>query len=362
VNLFKILSSGDGRINEPNISAFLGYLLDATESHGLESRLIEKILEKIIDKNCSDIRTKWQKLFLNNNQTIKNFSKQSGYAITVELEKVVTLSNDKRRDIDIIVKIFSSNNEKKPLCIVCIENKIDTNSISKGQLDEEFEGIRKEHKTDPIIFIYLTPDSTKAKDEFEVFRNNSTEKDNMLLAHITWNDIAEILRTILAEESQGLIESIHEYSRYTLKAFLNFISSNFKSYIAETEATRGRKNYGKPIREYFLDVWKDSNITYPITVDELKNRIRKDIKEYSGTDIHEGTLQAQVYMYTVNEKNRGHYGVNSPYSDEKNLFYYCDRKLCKYDAENLSQEVNIFYKNIATGEIVFISTKNKNNE
>lgn len=78
----------------------------------------------------------------------------------------------------------------------------------------------------------------------------------------------------------------------------------------------------------------------------------------------EGTLQAQVYMYTVNEKNRGHYGINTPYSAEKNLFYYCtaERKLCKYNAENLPQEVDIYYKDIATGDIISISTKDINNE
>ncbi|MFA6145651.1 MAG: hypothetical protein WCW84_11515 [Sulfurimonas sp.] len=120
MNLFKILSSGDGRINEPNVSAFLGFLLDSSESHGLESRFVEKILEKVFYSFSTDGIGPWQKLFLNNNNpiSIKNLSKQSGYTITVELEKIVTLSNDKRRDIDIVFKIFSSsNNEKKPLCV-----------------------------------------------------------------------------------------------------------------------------------------------------------------------------------------------------------------------------------------------------
>ena len=35
MNIFKILASGNGTIKEPSVSAFLGYLLNPKEDHGL---------------------------------------------------------------------------------------------------------------------------------------------------------------------------------------------------------------------------------------------------------------------------------------------------------------------------------------
>jgi len=36
MNIFRILSSNDGSINEPNVSSFLAYLLDPNEDHGFQ--------------------------------------------------------------------------------------------------------------------------------------------------------------------------------------------------------------------------------------------------------------------------------------------------------------------------------------
>ena len=44
MNIFKILSSYDGSIKEPNISSFLAYLLDFNEDHGLSDLLLKSIL------------------------------------------------------------------------------------------------------------------------------------------------------------------------------------------------------------------------------------------------------------------------------------------------------------------------------
>lgn len=37
MNIFRILSSNDGSINEPNVSSFLAYLLDPSEDHGISN-------------------------------------------------------------------------------------------------------------------------------------------------------------------------------------------------------------------------------------------------------------------------------------------------------------------------------------
>jgi hypothetical protein len=57
MNIFKILSSNDGTLKEPNVSSFLAYLLDPNEDHGLGDSLLKSILsdfESLKDKDFSD--------------------------------------------------------------------------------------------------------------------------------------------------------------------------------------------------------------------------------------------------------------------------------------------------------------------
>ena len=48
MNIFKILSSGDGSIKEPSISAFLGYLLDPRQEHGLKDGLLKALIGPLV--------------------------------------------------------------------------------------------------------------------------------------------------------------------------------------------------------------------------------------------------------------------------------------------------------------------------
>ena len=48
MNIFKILASGDGTINEPNVSAFLGYLLNPKEDHGLRDEFLKRVIRDLI--------------------------------------------------------------------------------------------------------------------------------------------------------------------------------------------------------------------------------------------------------------------------------------------------------------------------
>ena len=44
MNIFKILASGNGNISETNVSAFLGYLLNPNEDHGLKDEFVKLFL------------------------------------------------------------------------------------------------------------------------------------------------------------------------------------------------------------------------------------------------------------------------------------------------------------------------------
>ena len=51
MNIFKILSSGDGTIKEPNLSAFLAYLLNPKADHGLGSSFLQKVLKPFMEES-----------------------------------------------------------------------------------------------------------------------------------------------------------------------------------------------------------------------------------------------------------------------------------------------------------------------
>ncbi|MBQ3650162.1 MAG: PD-(D/E)XK nuclease family protein [Treponema sp.] len=51
MNIFKILSSYNGSIKEPNISSFLAYLLDLNEDHGLSDLLLKNIILDFQNQN-----------------------------------------------------------------------------------------------------------------------------------------------------------------------------------------------------------------------------------------------------------------------------------------------------------------------
>ena len=97
MNIFRILSSNDGSINEPNVSSFLAYLLDPNEDHGISSLLLQELL--------SDI-TKINPDFLNKikfNDRITDLSKYSGYSINIIPELSVNLEKKGKRKEEILI-------------------------------------------------------------------------------------------------------------------------------------------------------------------------------------------------------------------------------------------------------------------
>lgn len=221
MNIFKILASGDGSIKEPNVSAFLGYLLDPNKEHGLKDFLLRAVLNELIKENTIS------SLMINEN--IVNLTNDSNFKVEVELEKKVILNSGDQRDIDIVISIF----EKTELIfLLCIENKIRANSVTKNQLNEQLEGIQKEFPNTTTGFIYLTPASCqKCKKEYSEF---ITTHANIPATHLLWSShIYDWMVDMLIEESKGEIEPIFEYSKYTIKAFMNFIKTDFQSYKEE---------------------------------------------------------------------------------------------------------------------------------
>lgn len=347
MNIFKILSSGDGSIKEPNISAFLGYLLDPNKEHGLKDFLLKSVISPLIINN-----DKLSELQINDN--IVNLTNESKFRVNVELEKKVKNTKNKDRYIDIVISIYNISNLEQPLFVICIENKIRTTSITKNQLKEQVDGISKKYADIPIGFIYLTPTKTTASiQEYEDFKK---EYSIIPSYHLFWNDanddsvndsIYQLLVDMLEKEAKGRMEPIFEYSKYTIKAFINFIDSDFQSYLEEKSNINKKLKYKQPIRWYIRQVFNElaENKTYKIS--EIKKKVSDLVYKDNNLAINKGTLNAQVYMSIVNEKNRIHYNVNEKNHDKFDLFYYIDDSkslIKKYPKETGVDGIKILYQ------------------
>lgn len=348
MNIFKILSNGDGSVQEPNVSAYLGYLLDPNQEHGLQDNFLKIFLEPIIED--SNIMNNIK----NSENSVIDLSRNSEYSVEIVLEKKVKTKNNKDRDIDIVIYIYNKRNEI--LSIICVENKIRNSSAKKGQLDEELEGIKNEIKAEnkevSLAFIFLTPDkSTNVVKEFLEFKSKYSD---IVSKHYSWQEgdgdnsesIIKMLTRILEVETIGLIEPINEYSKYTMKAFLNFIRSDFSSYKKEKEYKRTK--FKKAFREYIRDVYNELEFDKNINVSDLKDRVsRKVLKDNLGIEINQGTLNAQIYCAIVNAKVRKHYNIKYSNKDKFDMFYYTNESdtsfVKKIDINNPPNNINYFY-------------------
>lgn len=364
MNIFKVLSSNDGSINEPNVSSFLAYLLDPNENHGLGSRFVESFLSPIVLNN----KEYFKELIYNNR--LRDLSRNSLYEVRVQAEVKVIIPNNRNkrrtRDIDILIEIYERKNlQSVPKYSFCIENKIKDGAIIKGenQLFEEITGLISYYNSpsitleQPLVsFIFLTPATSKrAMDEFSELLVDLKEKSlSVPNLHMTWgleedshvqDSIASLLTEILTDETKGKIEPIYEYTKHTIKSFISFIKSGFKSYKEEKTLSNEKNDYGKPVIQYIKDFYHLVEVGKDIEHNDLKKWVTDEIKKVSGLTIKSANFDGS---YIVNERNRRYYGVNNPYKMEKNLFYYPDESnkkiIRKIDYTNLPSNIMVYWK------------------
>lgn len=192
MNIFDTLVRGKGCINEENITSFLAYLLDPTEDHDLKNIFLNEFL-KLIGMSESEIES------LSTND--------------IEIELEYSVEDDKEKRIDIVIKTKDH--------VIAIENKISEQSKQKNQLQEEYDGLKKDKiaANTPIIMCYLVPENKGEK---------ITIKDNDKQCVVLWSDIMNELTSILQQENSAEINPINDYVKHTLKAFINFMNSTLK--------------------------------------------------------------------------------------------------------------------------------------
>lgn len=359
MNIFRILSSYDGSINEPNVSSFLAYLLDPSEDHGLSGLLLQNMLEEFIMQDKAFL----SKITYNNH--ITDLSRLSRFNIIISPEFAVYLNREntkKKRDIDILIEIIETGSDK-PLYSICIENKITDSSIIKNdsQLEEELEGIKNyyaENASDPEIYlIYLTPyPSIKSNESY-----HKLEYDRKI--HLFWdnadNSIFSKLNSIFKDESSGKIDPINDQAMYLIKSFQSFIRTGFKSYVEEKKERQEKNSYGKPVIEYLGEYAGLLSKDKIYNIDEIREGLACYVKEKSGIELHKATRNAHILLSTVNDRNRGHYGIKDPADNRKNIFYYTNPDYSKKEVKLFDPPANpdilIFFKNVDTDEIDYKS-------
>ena len=205
MNIFEILSQGKGAINEENVSAFLAYLLNPNETHGVKDIFFRKFIGLLDDSE---------------------FSKDDTLKVrNIQLE-VPFYSKDKKhkRIIDILIECHS---ELLGDYIIEIENKIDVSAIQDNQLNEEIKYTRntyskKEYDVKHFKFVFLTPNKDCIKNNKDCCQN----KDQCSYTHISWKEnLIPILEDLLKDESKCKISPINDYVKQTIRAFVCYINN-----------------------------------------------------------------------------------------------------------------------------------------
>lgn len=288
MNIFRILAQGDGSINEPNVSAFLGYLLNPNEDHGLGSRFIEPFLQQHYIQAKELLKDKFKLDWLFEKDRIVDLSTNSNYEINVFFEQAFAKEQSKKNEeketksvVDIILiihevekekreKYFENylKNEKTLKHIFLIEVKITDKAVKlkdnkgkEGQLTKQVEDTKNEIKTlltsskikfdfkNNISIIFVTPDSDKREDTraYKAFKEfEDKEYKDLHRSHIFWNSIKneedvakddelennnqsveQMIDNIIKPKPEDKTEPLPQYTIDTLQSFSNFIYSGF---------------------------------------------------------------------------------------------------------------------------------------
>jgi hypothetical protein len=209
VNIFKILASGDGSINEPNVSAFLGYLVNPNADHGIGDRLLKRILDTLLKNNP----TSTLKEFLINKARLRDLSINSKFEINVLLEQAFKSDDLKKpkQIVDIVILCFDKSYKKKESLakvilsntyrgdlrqIFLIENKIRNTSSREDQLKDQCRstidalvpllGKSEDDIKKLISIIFISPQGNHSEKEYKQLEKETSI--DIPKCHIYWSE------------------------------------------------------------------------------------------------------------------------------------------------------------------------------
>ncbi len=280
MNIFKILANGDGSINEANVSAFLGYLLDPKADHALGDEFLKRFIDNLDSEN--------------------EFTDEDFYSLDFQIfyEQAFKEENNAKQIVDLVIVGYQTMmgtgkeslihdfiaNSKVIKHIYLIENKIRKGALTKDQLIKQYKStihqIPDEYANN-VTSIYLTPDGEKYSREFLAAEDKLNNAYHIKWQSVTKNEqssILEILQELLKDEVAGKIEPLNEYTLHTIKAFCLFIENEFRS---ERQLDKAKKE-GLFARDLHNDIgsYKEK---YPGIIDEPSLYILEQIIAYIKT-------------------------------------------------------------------------------
>ncbi|MDD5239888.1 MAG: PD-(D/E)XK nuclease family protein [Candidatus Nanoarchaeia archaeon] len=226
MNIFTVLSQGNGRLDEENHSAIIGYFLKPYETHGLSDAFLKKFLT-LVGEGCED-RERFE------NVCDKNVDIDINFEVPYKI-------GDKTRKIDIQIQVFSKEDEESEnrvpieLHRIGIENKINMKSIDNSQFLEEFLGLKEDigNNDTKITMVFITPEKNpKIESEFSALTEEILGKHKA--CWLEWYSksnnkyaLVPLLMGLLQDEADVKINPLTEYLRHTLKAFIYHVKEEF---------------------------------------------------------------------------------------------------------------------------------------
>lgn len=229
MNIFSVLQRGNSSVREVTLTAWLSYLLDSNEDHGLSDRFFRYFIGELNSQINSEFLTDY----------LHEKNKKYNYVVGVEQDISEKQDNSSKVDIRIaITEIDGQGKEalKDETLILYIENKVSPDSAGNNQLLSYLECLENENAKHKAL-CYLTPDEKiaggKLTKEFNVITDPAA-KSSISTCWLKWKNFEEqqggtvlkMLRDLLAEESCGQISPITDYIRHTIKAMCFFIDDN----------------------------------------------------------------------------------------------------------------------------------------
>lgn len=208
MNIFRILSTGDGRLHEPNMSSLLAFFLNPNQTHGLKKDFLHRFFNLIKDDDD---------FFDVNDESLE---------IDVQCEITLLIEGLRKRHSDILIsfyKVRADSAERKLVKCICIENKIRINAEQTDQIGDLFKGMQNNLKikaTETLNYlIYVTPEGCVTP------KLNSDSK--ICFKHKYWSSKSGSLIDIVKDTI--VYNNLLPQSDYLLKSFFQFIEIGFKA-------------------------------------------------------------------------------------------------------------------------------------
>lgn len=302
MNIFKVLSRGHGRVSETNVSAFIGFLLNPNEQHGLGKEFLSRFLEVIKSKIEEDNEV-FSSIYVND-QISKELVQK--FNIDIAIEKLykgagridIELSFEERKEYNPKVK-FENN------LTIGLELKINDSALKdENQLLKYHNHL--ENKEGKTFLVLLALNSEYATKIFNKVKHE-TKTSSTEIVFTTWEDIQTVISDILDDHSKGNIDPIQQLSIQLLISLKQFIDSDFRDDVDPKEyrykATFNKKNnvYHNNLNGIFLEICKYlSNNNGDIFKDliNIKNPSNEKITPYTYFIVNE-----QTYNEILNPKD-----------------------------------------------------------